>query len=424
MLKIIEDILWSTAIVFLVGGGIYFSFKLKFSQFQLKNLLKGLKKNNNTSPLQSLFLSLGARIGVGSLAGIALAIYIGGPGSVFWIWVISLITAINTYCESYLALKYQEKEKNNYKGGPAYYIKKGLNNQKLAYIYAILIILSYIFGFIPIQANTITKSLQNIINLSPLTIGIILSLLTGYIIFNGINKIIDITSKIVPIMGLGYLVISLIIIIKNINNIPNIIFLIIRSAFNIKTAGIGVFSTFIIGIQRGIFSTESGLGSGSIATAITYTTNKKELSLFQILGIYFTTFIICTSTALIILTSNYNTITLRNINGIELTEYAFLFHLGPIGKILLLLLILSFAFSTIISGYYYGENNLNFLVQNKTLLNILKIITIILIICGCLFPSHYLWNTIDIFVACLAIINMYTIIKLRREIINDFYYKK
>lgn len=425
MIRIITDFLWSTAIIFLLGGGIYFTLVLRFPQFKFKSMIKGLKKsNNNVSPYQSLTVSLAARIGVGSLAGIALAIYIGGPGTIFWIWITSIITSVNTYCESYLALKYQEKDNNNFKGGPAFYIKNGLKNKRLAIIYAILIIISYIFGFITIQANTISKSLIGYLSINPLIIGIILALLSGYIIIKGLNKIIDITSKMVPIMGIGYLVISLIIIILNYSKIPDVLSIIISSAFDIKTFGIGILSTFVIGIQRGIFSTESGLGSASIATSTSYVKDKKNLSLSQVLGIYFTTFIICTSTAFIILSSNYKMIDLKNINGIELTEYALSYHLGSIGKIILLLIIISFAFSTIIAGYYYGESNIKFLTNNKLIINLLKIVTVLLIIIGSVISSNLLWNLVDIFVACLAIINMYSLIKLRKEIINDFYKKE
>lgn len=425
MIRIITDVLWSTAIIFLLGGGIYFTIALKFPQFKFKRMIKGLTQtSNNVSPYQSLTMSLAARIGVGSLAGIALAIYIGGPGTIFWIWITSIITSVNTYCESYLALKYQEKDNNSYKGGPAYYIKNGLNNKKLAFIYALFIIISYIFGFITIQANTISKSLKSFLNINPLIVGIILSILTGYIIFKGLNKIIDITSKMVPIMGIGYLFISIIIFILNYNKVPEILNLIISSAFDIKTFGIGILSTFIIGIQRGIFSTESGLGSASIATSTSYVKDKKSLSLAQILGIYFTIFIVCTSTAFIILSSNYKILKLNNINGIELTEYALKYHLGSIGKIILLFIILSFAFSTIIAGYYYGESNMNFISPNKTKIFILKILTIILVIIGSIISSTLLWNIVDIFVASLAIINMYSLIKMRKEIINDFYKKE
>ena len=428
MLKIITDVLWSTAIILLIGGGIYFTIKLGFPQFRLKKMFNGLKNDNKQeiSPYKSLTMSLAARIGVGSLAGIALAIYIGGPGTIFWIWITSVITSVNSFCESYMGAKYQEKDSIAYKGGPAFYIDKGLKNKKLAKIYAILIIVAYVVGFMTIQANTITKSLQEYMSVSPLLIGITLALISGYIIFKGLDEIISTTSKMVPIMGGAYLITSLVIIILNLNLLPNIFKLIISSAFNFKSATTGVLSTFIIGIQRGVFSTEAGLGSGSIASSTSNVENKIGLGLVQILGIYFTSFIICTSTAFIILMSDYTSINFNDINGIELTQYALNYHLGSFGIIFLIFSIISFAFSTIIAGYYYGESNLKYLVKNvkNRDLKIFKIITVLLLIFGSITSPTLLWNIVDILVACLAIINMYSLIRMRKEIILDYKQKK
>ncbi len=428
MLKVLTDILWSTAIILLLGGGIYFTIKLKFPQFKFKRMFASLKHKDskNISPFQSLTMSLAARIGVGSLAGIALAIYIGGPGTIFWIWVTTIFTSVNSFCESYLGAKYQEKDGRDYKGGPAFYIDKGLKNKKLAKLYAIIIIISYVVGFMTIQSNTITKSLEDYLSISPLIIGIILALLSGYIIWKGLEEIVSTTSKMVPVMGTIYLLTSFIIVITNINKVPNIIKIIISDAFNLKSAGLGIISTFIIGIQRGIFSTEAGLGSGAIASSTSNVKDKLGLGLLQILGIYFTSFIICTSTAFIILLSDYNIVNFNDINGIEITQYALKYHLGSIGNVFLIFSILSFAFSTIIAGYYYGESNLKYLIKNikPYHISIFKIITIILLVFGSITSPTILWAIVDILVAILAIINMYSIIKMRKEIIIDYQNKK
>lgn len=427
MPKVITSILLSIAVILLLGGGIYFSIKLNFPQLKVLKLFKGFKKDNKTevSPFRSLMVSLAARVGVGSLAGIALAIYIGGPGTIFWIWIVGIITSINTYCESYLGAKFQERDKEGYKGGPSYYIEKGLNNKKLAVAYAILIIVSYIIGFITIQGNTITTSIHNYYKINPVIIALILTIITAYSIIKGLNRIVNITSKLVPIMGGCYIFLSLIVLILNIEKIPIIIIKIIKDAWNIKKASLGFISTFLIGTQRGVFSTEAGLGTGSIASSCTYSKDKISLGLIQILGIYFTVFIVCTATALIILTSNYDTLIINNINGIELTQYALNFHLGKIGSIVLLLAIILLAYSTIIAGYFYGESSLKYLLkkEKKSLVFLLRIITIILLFIGSLVKATILWNIVDILVEILAIINMYAIIKLRKEIVNDFFKK-
>lgn len=428
MLKIITDILWSIAIVFLLGGGLYFTLRLHFPQIRIKSLFSGFKSDEKEpiSPFKSLTMSLAARVGVGSLAGIALAIYIGGPGTVFWIWISGIITSVNAFCESYLGAKYQEKDNNVYKGGPAFYISKGLKNKKLAVIYAILVIFAYVIGFMTIQANTISKLVHEYCHIETVIIGIIIAIVSGLSIMKGLDRIINITSKLVPIMGIGYVLLSISIIIINIDKIPSVLLNIIMSAFNIKSVTTGILSTFIIGMQRGIFSTEAGIGTGSIASSCSHSTNKIGLGLIQILGIYFTVFIVCTSTALLILTSDYTNLNFTNMNGIELTQYALNFHLGNLGSIILMLSVISLAYSTIIAGYYYGENSLKYLLKNVSPLqiNILKIVTILLLMIGSITSPTILWSMVDVLVAILAIINMYALLKMRREIIIDYKNKK
>ena len=278
MFNILTDILWSIAIIFLLGGGLYFSIKLGFPQFKIKELFKGFKGDDKStvSPFKSLTMSLAARVGVGSLAGIALAIYIGGPGTIFWIWITGIITSVNSFCESYLGAKYQEKDDDAYKGGPSYYIAKGLKNKKLAIIYSILIIIAYIVGFMTIQANTITTSINNYYEIDPLMTGIILAIISALSIMKGLDRIVNITSKLVPVMGIGYILLSIVVIIMNIEKIPSILIEIVTSAFNSKAISGGVISTFLIGIQRGVFSTEAGLGTGSIASSCSHSKNKMQ----------------------------------------------------------------------------------------------------------------------------------------------------
>ena len=424
MLKIITSFLWSIAIVFLLGGGLYFSIKLKFPQLKLASLFKGFQKDNKSSvsPFRSLTMSLAARIGVGSLAGVALAIYTGGPGTIFWIWIAGIITSINAFCESYMGVKYQERDGDAYKGGPSYYIKHGLKKPKLASLYAVLIIVSYIFGFMTIQANTITTSIHGAYGISSILIGVLLALISGISIMKGLDEIAGITSKLVPFMGIGYILLSGIIICMNFNKIGIVLMQIVMDAFSLKAIRGGIITTFIIGMQRGVFSTEAGLGTGSIASSCSHTDNKISLGLIQVLGIYFTVFIVCTSTALLILTSDYQLLNFENMNGIELTQYALNYHLGKRGMAVLMLSVIALAYSTIVAGYYYGESNLKYLIKNvsKSQINILKIITVILLIIGSVMNATILWNIVDILVAILAIINMYALMKLRKEIIVDY----
>ena len=428
-MKIINSILWSISIIMLLGGGLYYTFKLKFLQFRIIEMFKNFKTKEKTiiSPFKSLTMALSARIGVGSLAGIALAIYVGGVGTIFWIWVSAIITSINVFAESCLGTIYKEKDKDICKGGPSFYIDKGLGNKKLAKIYAIIIVLAYIFGFISIQANTISTSLYSYIELPKIITGVIIAIVTAIIIFKGVKQIANVSATLVPIMGIIYILMSLYIIIKNYMLIPDIIIEIFLSAFNYKALGAGIFSSMLIGIQRGVFSTEAGIGSGAIASSTVNTNNAVGQGLIQILGIHFTTFVICTSTALIILTSNYQQMSFDTLNGIEITQYALKYHLGDLGIIILIFSIISFAYSTIIAGYYYGENSLKYLKENitKTKLNIFKIIVIILIIIGSIINPSIIWNLVDIAVGIMAIINMYAILKLKKVVIEKYnYYRK
>lgn len=413
MLKIIDSILWSIATILMVYSGIYFTYKLKFVQFNFKEMFKNIikKEDNSISPFESLMMVLGGRIGVGSIAGIALAIYLGGIGSIFWMWIIGFISAANSFSETTLGVKYQEKDKNLYKGGPSYYIKNGLNNKKLGRFYALIIVISQVFGFLSIQANTITNS----ININPIISGLVITLVSFIIINKSTKQLFKISSKLVPIMTLIYIIASIFIIICNIDQIPNLLKSIISEAFNFKSLGFGVLSSFIVGIQRGIFSNEAGLGTGAIAASTVKTAFSVSQGYVQILGIYITTFLICTATALVILTSNINFLG-NNLNGIEITQNAFIYHLGNVGNVIVIISIVLFAFSTILAGFYDAESNLKYL-TNKT--SYLKLIVCFVLFISSIIPAKTIWEIVNILTALLAITNIYALIKLKKDIIFE-----
>ena len=302
-MELINKLIWAVAVSFLFLSSIYFTFKLKFVQlklFKVLSCLKTEKSHNDISAKDSLIMSLSSKIGVGSLAGIAFAIYYGGLGSVFWIWVITFLTSINCFVENILSTIYKKVDNNGCQGGPFYYIKYGLGRPFLGGIYAIMIIASYVFGFVGIQGNTITKSLQSMINIPSYIIGIILITITSLIIFGGLKKIAEFSEKLVPFMTILYLSIAVFISIKNIKILPNIFLSIFTEAFNIKAVGFGFLSTLIIGIQRGIFSNEAGLGTGSITSSTSSTDSPVSQGYIQMLGLYVTPLLICTATAIIV----------------------------------------------------------------------------------------------------------------------------
>lgn len=417
---------WGVATLFLIICGLYYTFKLKFVQFNFKEIFGSLKSSHSDktsiSPFKTLTLALAARIGVGSLAGIALGIYRGGVGVVFWIWLSSLITLPNSFVESSLAVLFHERDGDYYIGGPAYYINKGLGLRKLSFVYAIIIFLCYIGGFLAIQSNTIATSVKTYLDVSPYITGVIIAIISYFIISKGLKRIANFNSFLVPLMGLAYMVVALVIIIMKIDMIPSIISSIFKEAFNFKALGWGIISSIIIGVQRGIFSSEAGMGTGAVASGTSDTKYPCKQGYIQMLGVYFTTFIICTSTVFVILTSNIDLNSFSNPNGIEITLKALNSHMGNIGTIILIFAILSFAFSTIISGYYYGESNLKYLAKksNKKIIYLLNVIVVLILFYGAIASPKFLWNTVDIGAGILAIINCFSMIMLRHEIKKEY----
>ncbi|MBR3660315.1 MAG: amino acid carrier protein [Bacilli bacterium] len=423
-MEIINNFLWSIATILLVLSGIYFAFKLKFLHLNFKKMLKSLKSDNNKlgiSPFESLSVSLGGCIGVGSLAGIALAIFKGGVGTIFWILLSCLIIAPNSIVENALALMYREKNNNSYIGGPAYYIKKGLGYKKIAILYSIIVILAYLFGFLTIQSNTIAKSITFLYNVPSILIGIIIGILSFLIIRKGLKGIARFSSIFVPLMGIIYLLVAMLIIVKNINLMPGILSNIIHEAFNTTSLKYGILSSIIIGIERGIFASEVGTGTSAIASGSSNLDKPINQGLVGVIGCYFTTFVICLSTALIILTSNYNPNNYTLVNGIEITLNALVYHLGTFGNIVLYFCLIAFSFSTIISGYYYVESNLKFLFKNisNKVITLLKIFTCFLLCLASIISPDFIWNTCDILVAILIIINVNCLLNLKKDVIIE-----
>ncbi len=421
----VNSLVWTIATFLLIGCGLYYTFKLNFIQFSFKKMINSIKKDrgsNGISPFKTLTLALAARIGVGSLAGIAIGIYNGGIGVVFWLWLSSFITLPNSFVESTLAVIFRKKDGNFYQGGPSFYISSGLNNHKMAIIYSVIVCFCYLGCFLSIQSNTISRSLYEFLDFPLFLSGIIISIISYIIISKGISRIANFNSFLVPIMGIIYMMVSLVIIIMNIKVFPQVILTIIKEAFNIKAFGWGIMGSIIIGVQRGIFSSESGIGTGAIASGTSNVNNPLKQGYTQMLGVYFTSFIICTGTAFIIITSNIDVSLFSNPNGIEITLSALNYHLGNFGTIILLISIIAFAFSTIISGYYYGESSLKFIDKNMNTIKrlFLNIVVVLVLLYGSIATPSFLWNLADIGVGIMAIINTYAMIKLRKVLIKKY----
>lgn len=420
MLEIINRIVWCFTSLFIIILGLYFSFRLKGIQFKFISIIKSffLSKDKSNS-IGLLMTSLAGRVGVGSIAGICLLIYIGGVGSIFWMWISTFLCAVITYVETFLGVKYKVEKNDNYYGGPSYYIKNGLGNKKLAILYSVLIIISYIGCFLGIQSNTITKSLVDFINISPYIIGLIIVIITYFCIAGGFKKIVSVSEKIVPLMTLIYVGSAALVFFRNIEIIPSIFSDIMNEAFKFKSF-FGCFLPMVLsGIQRGIFSNEAGLGTSSIVGSSSRSVDGDIQGKIQIFSIYITTLIICSCTAIILLCSDFNHIVVNDINGIELALYSFKYHFGNLGIYIMIISIIFFSFSTIITGYYYGESCFSFFFKKLEIkyVYILRILTLILLFLGCILPSSFLWGLVDVFVGIIILINLYSIWKLKDEVI-------
>ncbi|WP_246566000.1 alanine/glycine:cation symporter family protein [Tissierella simiarum] len=417
----INDFLWSYILIgMLILLGIYFSIKTNFVQFRyFREMFKLLGEQTNTkdnkqgvSSFQAFCISAASRIGTGNLAGVALAIAIGGPGAVFWMWLIALIGSSSSFIESTLGQIYKVKDGDTFRGGPAYYIEKALGKRWLGIIFSILITITFGLVFNSVQSNTIASAFEQAFGFNTAITGVILVVLSGYIIFGGVQRIANASSVIVPIMALIYVSLSIFIMIKNITLIPGMIKIIFTNAFGIKQAVGGSLSLVMIqGIKRGLFSNEAGMGSVPNAAAAADTSHPVKQGLIQTLGVFTDTILICSATAFIILLSGvYNNP--GDLTGIQLTQAAVSYQVGSWGNSFVAVCIFLFAFSSIIGNYYYGETNLEFIKSSKSALFIYRIFALCMVMLGSMAKLSTVWDMADLFMGLMAVINLIVIARL------------
>ncbi|MDU5110145.1 MAG: alanine/glycine:cation symporter family protein [Clostridium sp.] len=417
-----NDILWTYILIaMLIIIGLYFTFKTKFVQFRnIKEMIRLLgdgatsKDDKNTiSSFQAFCISTASRVGTGNLAGIATAIAIGGPGAIFWMWLIALIGSASAFIESTLAQIYKEKDGSNFIGGPAYYMEKGLKKRWMGVVFAILITISFGLVFNSVQSNTIALSLNSSFGFDTKIVGLILTILTIIIIFGGVKRIADVSSVLVPIMAIAYILVALFIVLKNFSAIPSIITLIFENAFGInQVVGGSIGAALMQGIKRGLFSNEAGMGSAPNAAATATVSHPVKQGFIQTLGVFTDTIIICSCTAFIVLLSGAPLD--GSIKGIELTQLAVSSQVGSWGNIFISLCILLFAFSSIVGNYYYGEANIQFITNKKIYLSIYRISVALMVFFGSLVSMDIVWNLADVFMGLMAIINLIAIVLLSK----------
>lgn len=420
----INDVLWSyILIIMLLGCALWFSFKTRFVQFRMiKEMIKllgdstGKTKNGekHISSFQAFAVSLASRVGTGNLAGVATAIAIGGPGAVFWMWIIALLGASSAFVESTLAQLYKRRGKDSFIGGPAYYMERGLGLRWMGIFFAILISVTFGFAFNSVQSNTICAAWEGAFGFDHRIIGGILTLLTILIIFGGIQRIARVSSIIVPVMALGYVILALGIVVFNIGKLPAVLETIIGNAFGWEQAiGGTVGAALMQGIKRGLFSNEAGMGSAPNVAATADVSHPVKQGLIQTLGVFTDTLIICTCTAFIILFSGAQLD--GTVNGIQLTQHALTNEVGNAGSIFVAVAILLFAFSSIIGNYYYGEANIRFVTQKRSILFIYRLLVGAMVMFGAIASLDLAWSLADITMGVMTICNLIAISLLSRE---------
>lgn len=413
-----NDILWTyVLIVPLIVLGLYFTFKTNFVQFKfVKEMFRLLgdgatskKEKGSVSSFQAFCISTASRVGTGNLAGIAIAISVGGPGAIFWMWLIALIGSASSFVESTLAQIYKVKDADGaFRGGPAYYMEKALNKKWMGITFSILITICFGLVFNSVQSNTISIALNEAFGINKALVGLVLTILTLFIIFGGIHRIAKVSEIIVPIMAVAYILIAIFVIGKNITAVPSLLKLIFKNAFGVNQAiGGGIGGALLIGIKRGLFSNEAGMGSAPNAAATANVSHPVKQGLIQTLGVFTDTIIICSCTAFIILLSNVDLNS--GLTGIQLTQNALSSQIGNFGSIFIAICVLLFAFSSIVGNYYYGESNIEFLSTKKIYLVLYRIFVALMVFFGAIANLDIVWNLADVFMALMAIINLIAI---------------
>ncbi len=429
LIAFLNDIMWNTVLVYLlVGTGLYFTFRLGFIQVRhfphMFSVLKNSRKSDKAgiSSFQALTTSLAARVGVGNMGGVAVAIYLGGAGAVFWMWVIAILGMATSFAESSLAQLYKVKDDDgNYRGGPAYYMEQGLGLRWMGVLFSIFLIIAFGLVFNAVQANAIAGAMEVAFGVDPYIAGTVLVVLAGVIIFGGIRTIAKFAELVVPAMALVYLAISLIVVALNITELPAVLVLIVKSAFGWQEAGAGALGAAILnGIKQGLFSNEAGMGSApnAAATATPYPPHPASQGYVQMLGVFIDTIVICSATAAVILLSGQFE-SGSGVTGIELTQLALSSQVGDWGSIFIAVAIFFFAFTSIVANYSYAETNLIFLEHNhKTGLTLFRVFVLGMVMFGAVGELPTMWAMADVSMGLMAITNLIAILLLSGVVIK------
>lgn len=420
----INGYLWSYILIgLLIISGIYYTFRTGFAQVglfgdmvslitgKLSALKDGEKKaENQISAFQAFCISVSSHVGTGNLAGVAIAVVLGGPGALFWMWITALLGCATSLVENTLAQVYKESDgKGGFRGGPAYYMEKALGWKNGGKVFSVIVILTFAFAFNTVQANTIAQAFEGTFGISTLIGGAIIAILTGLVIFGGLQRIANFASLVVPVMALGYVIVAIIVLLMNISHIPSLFALIVKSAFGVQAMAGGAIGTAMLqGVKRGLYSNEAGMGSAPNAAATSNVSHPVKQGLMQAFGVFVDTILICSATGFIVLMlPDYATV---GETGIKLTQIALSKEVGTWGNPFITLCVFLFAFSSVIGNYYYGETNLEFLTgENKTVMTVFRALAVVAVYIGSVAKLSDVWDIADLFMGVMAIMNIIAI---------------
>lgn len=412
-------------IILLIGAGLYFTIRTKFVQFRffkesIKLVSEPKEDKNSISAFEALMVSTASRVGVGNIAGVSTAIVLGGAGSVFWMWMIAIIGAASAFIESTLAQIYKVRDTDGSSyGGPAYYIQAALKSRFLGVVFAVALILTYMGGFNMVAAFNITSAFEGFgfyNSYTPYIVGGVLALLTGLSIFKGGKALSKITSIIVPVMAISYIIVALVIVVTHLNLVPGMFVSIFEQAFDFKSAFGGFAgSAIMFGIKRGLYSNEAGVGSAPNAAASASVSHPVKQGLVQMLSVFIDTLLICTATAFMLLSSGITPT--EELKGVPFAQAAVSTIFGDFGIWFITFALFCFAFTSIIGNFFYAEANLKYLNKKsigKTGLVLFRLAAVVIVFFGSQLDFSIAWDTADVLMGIMALINIPIILLLGR----------
>ncbi|AVZ80670.1 sodium:alanine symporter [Zoogloeaceae bacteirum Par-f-2] len=439
MLDLLNDLLWSKVlIVVLIGLGLLFTISSRFVQLRYfgrmfrilsANQAFSRDKHGHLSSFQALMLSVAGRVGGGNIAGVAVAIALGGPGAVFWMWVVGLIGMATSFFECTLAQAYKRAEPDGtYRGGPAYYITRGMGAKWswLAGLYSALLLVTFGFGFNALQSYSVAASLEDAFNIPVLASGIGLAAVLAVIVVGGVRRIAVVAEVLVPVMAIGYLAIALAVVALNLEALPAVFVLIVKSAFGLEPAiGGGIGAAIMMGVKRGLFSNEAGLGSAPNVAAVAYVPHPASQGVVQAFSVFIDTLVLCSCTAFIVLLGSvYQPGVTSEVGGVALTQASLAGHVGEWGRVFVSVALMLFGFTTVIYNYYLGENSLAFFSErNPLLIALYRVVAIGLCGWGATTDLGTAFAFADVTMGALALVNLFALAMLFKRglrLMRDF----